>query len=641
MLDRINLTLGQTPTEADWENWFNRVIDYVNAGIPAADLAKEAGKVAISISGDAATLNGKTADEIVAGDFPEVKKTLIDALTGGYDLVLKGGACTKNGTTPSRLDITACSVIQKVASTGVIDRVDLSAAYKTSVKANTTYFLDVEASSEAFAWGESHPSGDYVPIATVTTDLNAEIATITDTRPLVFELFKGFDAKVRIPDFEDHKDATAGIHGATSAATASKLLIRDANGRAKVAAPSASDDIARKDTVDTHVSDNSKHAAYLGETTNSGNNYSITTTEEIPSNSHFIVKFNAASTGAATLNISSIGSAKGIKKPGGSDAIIKIGQYTLFYDGSNFQLLGEGGEYGTAGAAQVLTGYTYGSENGLQNGSMANRGAVNQSLSINGSYTIPVGYHNGSGQVTQSIPTKTAATITPNTAQQTIASGQYLSGTQTIDTLGGDAPVSAVLSGYTFSSDVAGRVATGAIAQKAAATYTPGTTDQTIASDQYLGGVQTIKGDANLTSSILPPGVTIFNVTGEAIASGDYVTVNISNEMYVSGSGFNGAFSPILTIKKAGTYKLKFSAKSSSASTSLLCRFKINGNTPSWDSVNCTDSYQVFDKGTMTFAVNDTIQLEINSNNGGPNFWTKNFKLCCNRDMAFAVCSDL
>lgn len=43
---------------------------------------------------------------------------------------------------------------------------------------------------------------------------------------------------------------TIGVHGSTSAATANRLIHRDANGRAKVAAPSASDDIARKDTVD-------------------------------------------------------------------------------------------------------------------------------------------------------------------------------------------------------------------------------------------------------------------------------------------------------------------------------------------------------------------------------------------------------
>jgi hypothetical protein len=49
-----------------------------------------------------------------------------------------------------------------------------------------------------------------------------------------------------------HADSTAP-HSATSAATADRLMLRDAAGRAKVAAPSASDDIARKDTVDTAI----------------------------------------------------------------------------------------------------------------------------------------------------------------------------------------------------------------------------------------------------------------------------------------------------------------------------------------------------------------------------------------------------
>jgi len=49
-----------------------------------------------------------------------------------------------------------------------------------------------------------------------------------------------------------HVDATTGIHGAVSAATASKLIIRDASGRAKVAAPDAADDIAIKSTITDH-----------------------------------------------------------------------------------------------------------------------------------------------------------------------------------------------------------------------------------------------------------------------------------------------------------------------------------------------------------------------------------------------------
>jgi len=50
-----------------------------------------------------------------------------------------------------------------------------------------------------------------------------------------------------------HVDATTGVHGAVSAATPSTLMIRDANGRAQVAAPSVADDIAIKATVDAHA----------------------------------------------------------------------------------------------------------------------------------------------------------------------------------------------------------------------------------------------------------------------------------------------------------------------------------------------------------------------------------------------------
>lgn len=48
---------------------------------------------------------------------------------------------------------------------------------------------------------------------------------------------------------DSHNNATTGIHGATPAATANRILIRDAAGRAKVAAPAADDDIALLGTV--------------------------------------------------------------------------------------------------------------------------------------------------------------------------------------------------------------------------------------------------------------------------------------------------------------------------------------------------------------------------------------------------------
>lgn len=52
------------------------------------------------------------------------------------------------------------------------------------------------------------------------------------------------------------------------------------------------------------------------------------------------------------------------------------------------------------------------------------------------------------------------------------------------------------------------------ITTKSAQTYTPGTTNQTIAAGQYLAGAQTISGDANLTAANIVNGVSIFGVAG-------------------------------------------------------------------------------------------------------------------------------
>lgn len=64
---------------------------------------------------------------------------------------------------------------------------------------------------------------------------------------------------------------------------------------------------------------------------------------------------------------------------------------------------------------------------------------------------------------------------------------------------------------------VNGNKVTGTIASKGAQTYTPGTSNQTIANGQYLIGDQTIKGDANLVAKNIKQGVSIFGVTGTAV----------------------------------------------------------------------------------------------------------------------------
>nr|DAF78360.1 MAG TPA: tail protein [Caudoviricetes sp.] len=72
--------------------------------------------------------------------------------------------------------------------------------------------------------------------------------------------------------------------------------------------------------------------------------------------------------------------------------------------------------------------------------------------------------------------------------------------------------------------DKDGNPLTGTMAEKGAATYTPNRSNQTIAANQFLTGVQTIKGDTNLLAANIKKGVSIFGVVG-------------TWEGYVAGSG--------------------------------------------------------------------------------------------------------
>ena len=66
-----------------------------------------------------------------------------------------------------------------------------------------------------------------------------------------------------------------------------------------------------------------------------------------------------------------------------------------------------------ATASDILSGKTAYVKDSKITGSMTNRGAVSQSLNCGGSYTIPAGYHNGSGKVTaNSLASQTSATAT-------------------------------------------------------------------------------------------------------------------------------------------------------------------------------------------------------------------------------------
>lgn len=88
-----------------------------------------------------------------------------------------------------------------------------------------------------------------------------------------------------------------------------------------------------------------------------------------------------------------------------------------------------------------------------------------------------------------------------------------------LPTLSNEGSASDLLSGKQLI-DQEGNVVTGTIPTKGATTYTPKTSDQTIDSGTYLTGTQTIKGDSNLVAGNIKSGVSIFGVTGNYAGSG-------------------------------------------------------------------------------------------------------------------------
>lgn len=158
----------------------------------------------------------------------------------------------------------------------------------------------------------------------------------------------------------------------------------------------------------------------------------------------------------------------------------------------------------TATAGEVLTGKIFVTADGtVVTGTMTNNGAVEKTLSATAvSYTIPKGYHNGSGSVTITLETKT---VTPTKSAQDITptEGKLLSKVTVaaipdkyIDTTDADAVAANILldkTAYVKGSKVKGTMANNGSVSKSIDGIT--TTSATIPAGYTSGGTVSLTND--------------------------------------------------------------------------------------------------------------------------------------------------
>lgn len=136
-------------------------------------------------------------------------------------------------------------------------------------------------------------------------------------------------------------------------------------------------------------------------------------------------------------------------------------------------------------------------ENVVSSGGITPAGTID--ISSNGTYDVTE-YASANVNVPEKEFTTQTKTAMPTESEQVISPDVDYDGLSSVT-------IAAIPSNYIGSS----------VPTKESGTITPGTTDQTIAAGQYLTGTQTISGDANLVAENIISGKSIFGVAGGVV----------------------------------------------------------------------------------------------------------------------------
>lgn len=202
---------------------------------------------------------------------------------------------------------------------------------------------------------------------------------------------------------------------------------------------------------------------------------------------------------AASKSVTS-GSATGPSSLSGSSASITTGTNTITLT-----------KTGVTTTPTVSAGYVSSATASTATVALTASVSVNPTPTASGkTVTIPAGYY--SAQTTKDV--STGSTTAPASISGTAAT--ISTGTNTITLNKTISVTPSVTAGY-ISSGTAGNSSvslTASVTTQGARTITPSTSNQTIASGTYITGTQTISGDANLIAGNIKSGTSIFGVSG-------------------------------------------------------------------------------------------------------------------------------
>lgn len=203
----------------------------------------------------------------------------------------------------------------------------------------------------------------------------------------------------------------------------------------------------------------------------------------------------------------------------------------------------------TATAGDLLEGKTAYGASGKLTGTIPSKSAADLSASGD-TVTVPAGHY--PAQVSKAVAAAAQATPTIEvsssgliTASATQAAGYVEAGTKS---------------------------ATKQLTTQGAQTITPGTSNKTIASGRYLTGTQTIKGDADLKAANIKKGINIFNVVGTLAALTDSTATIYKNDFNDASFTVDLTGEGILFLTAGSEGKMFASVRLDNEDGTRLCR---------------------------------------------------------------------